>query len=209
MKKLKLSSLESIVFLACLSSLSLVLDLIFQKLFVSYSLLRFWNSIIWLDCFKLIPLFFIPLFNCSYFWSFVSISFIEILGFCFRGTIYPYNPLLTLFYGFCLGILPIFLLSKHFDSFFSVYWRVTLICCLYFITTILLNLFFLDCIFYNKNYDYFNTFSFYHKFLKRFAYPWIYIRFLSVFFFSGFLTYIYLKIYRQFLSFYLINHTKI
>ncbi|MDV3159082.1 MAG: hypothetical protein Q8769_00780, partial [Candidatus Phytoplasma australasiaticum] len=32
MKKLKLSALEQIIFLACLSSLSLVLDLIFKKL---------------------------------------------------------------------------------------------------------------------------------------------------------------------------------
>ncbi|MDO8059220.1 hypothetical protein OC683_01155 ['Crotalaria aegyptiaca' phytoplasma] len=209
MKKLKLSSLERIVFLSCLSSLSLVLDLIFKRLFTSYSILRFFNSIIWLDGFKLIPLFFIPLFNRHYFWSFVSVSFVEIIAFCFRSTIYPYNPLLTLFYGLCLGILPIFLISKYFDSFLSVYWRITLICVLYFITYILLNLFFLDYIFYNKNYDYLNNFSVYNKFLKRFVSPWIYIRFLSVFFFSGFLTYIYLTIYRQFLSFYFINHTKI
>ncbi|MDO8060131.1 hypothetical protein [Candidatus Phytoplasma citri] len=209
MKKLKLSSLERIAFLSCLSSLSLVLDLIFKKLFTSYSILRFFNSIIWLDGFKLIPLFFIPLFNRHYFWSFISVSFIEIIAFCFRGTVYPYNPLLTLFYGLCLGILPIFLLSKYFNSFLSVYWRITLICCLYFITYILLNLFCLDYIFYNKNYDYLNNFSVYNKFLKRFVSPWIYIRFLSVFFFSGFLTYIYLTIYRQFLSFYFVNHTKI
>ncbi|MDV3197889.1 MAG: hypothetical protein Q8879_02350, partial [Candidatus Phytoplasma australasiaticum] len=60
MKKLKLSALEQIIFLACLSSLSLVLDLIFKKLFASYALLRFWNYIIWLDGCKLIRLCFIP-----------------------------------------------------------------------------------------------------------------------------------------------------
>ncbi|MCG3566676.1 MAG: hypothetical protein Q8897_01445 [Sweet potato little leaf phytoplasma] len=209
MKKLKLSALEQIIFLACLSSLSLVLDLIFKKLFASYALLRFWNSIIWLDGFKLIPLFFIPLVNRNYFWVFISVSLIEIFGFCFRGTIYPYNPLLTLFYGLCLGIGPILLLSKCCKSFFSVYWRLSLICALYFITSILLNLFFLDCIFYNKSYGYLNNFYFHNRFIKRFLSPWIYFRFLSVFFFSGILTYIYLTIYRQFLSFYLINKTKI
>ncbi|MDO8168139.1 hypothetical protein [Candidatus Phytoplasma melaleucae] len=196
-KKLNFSLLEQIVLLSCLSSLSIVLSsslvLSFYKTSFVYKLLARLGLF---DFIKVIPFLVIPLFSNDYFLVFTVVGLSECFSFFLRKSQYSYNPLLSLNYGFCWGVLPILLSFTHETSFVRVYIKLTFICVVHFIIYTLFNFFVFDC-FMKYNGSFLSLFR--NRFVTRFLHPFLYFRFLTLFLVSAALTHLYFFVRKQIL----------
>ncbi|WP_323847646.1 MAG: hypothetical protein Q2306_02095 [Phytoplasma sp.] len=142
-----------------------------------------------------IPLLIIPLYSKKYF-SFIIVSLSEGIAFWSRSSSYPYNPILSLFYGIIWGILPNFFLNKKNNSFFRVYFFINLIFIFHFVFYYIISIIWIKFYFFQNNFFDLknNLFSY-----SRITYIKFYllIKFFSLFIISLVNTYLYLRIKRQ------------
>ncbi|MDV3195938.1 MAG: hypothetical protein Q8885_00160 [Candidatus Phytoplasma stylosanthis] len=198
--------LRRIVITSSILSLSFVLKFFSDKIIWEHGC-RQLNRFVFLDCLSFLPLFFLPLYS-DRFLSFIGVFLLEFSFFYFRGTlnnIFLYNPLLSLVFAFCLGLVPSFFLKQKKITFFKTYIYITFIFITYFFIFYILWLLMYKFVFWNfslKNIFNFNLISgqtqdgFLVK--KGFYLLWaLIIKFLSIFVFSFFLTYFYCKIKKQ------------
>jgi hypothetical protein len=180
-----------------LSALSIVLNIMTPKIL---NFARPLQKFVWLDFLKVIPFLIIHLYNKNYFVVYTAAFLSELLSFFLKKSMYPYNPLLSVSFVFCWVCLPLLMLKNKDMSFFKNYLIITFISIIHFFLFIVLNFFFIDS-FFNKKEGSFKT-LFNDNFMVRFLSPFLYIKFVSVFFVSFFITYLYRILKKQLLIFF-------
>jgi hypothetical protein len=191
------SILRQIIITSILSALSVAIQIVSNK-FMKGPFFRPILKSTFVDFLCFIPLLIIPLYAKKNF-AFIGAFLSESISFWYKKTsVWVYNPILSLIYGFIWGILPGLVLTKKKDSLLKIYFSITFIFIMHFIFYYILRMIWFKFVFLDQNYSLnlkANIFN-----LERLNFYYLFIKFISLFILSFIMAFIYNRAKKELLS---------